>query len=196
MKNHAKHYALRFSTLLALLLTVALTSVFSSTAHAQQDSSAALTNCLKAWGKHPFGESPKYRTLPVSVKVFGIGSPTIDSAQTSAPELVLIKPSVNVMGGSTVELLNPNGWYCFVTNVNVMGKMKIKAHCNAHLAQSHDGTTVMGEDSQNKSVTVMGKTEVKLVNCPARDVEQTLVGLRTNIAAAALTPSRPSPGKS
>ncbi|MBC8089639.1 MAG: hypothetical protein H7Z40_20440 [Phycisphaerae bacterium] len=162
-------FPLKRSALLTLLLVIGATISLGTTAHAQQqDSSVAVENCLKAWGKHPFGTNPKYRTMPVSVKVFGIGNPSIDSIKTSEPELVLIKPSVNVMGGSTVELRNPNGWYCFVTNVNVMGKMKIQAHCTAHLAQSHDGVTAMGEDAGNKSVTVMGKTEVKLMDCASK----------------------------
>jgi hypothetical protein len=160
------------TTRLTLLLAVCATFLHGTLAGAQQqDSSVAVANCLKAWGKHPFGENPKYRTMPVTVKVFGIGNPSIDSIKTSAPDLVLIKPAVNVMGGSTVELRNPNGWYCFVTNVNVMGKMKIKAHCNAHLAQSHDGVTALGSDANNKSVTVMGKTEVTLLDCPPKGSE-------------------------
>lgn len=161
---------MRRSTLMMFCLTLcSMLSLGSiASAQAQEEGSAAMENCLKAWGTHPFGANPKYRTLPVSVKVFGIGNPTIDSVATGAPELVLIKPGVNVMGGSTVELKNPNGWYCFVTNVNVMGKMKIKAHCSAHLAQSHDGVTAMGEDANNKSVTVMGKTEIKLEGCKGK----------------------------
>jgi hypothetical protein len=78
---------------------------------------------------------------------------------------VLVNPGVNVMGGTTLELLNPNGWYCFKSNVNVMGSLRIKAACKAHLASAHDGTTVLGSNSDNKSVTVMGKTQVELVGC-------------------------------
>lgn len=156
----------------ALLLSLVVTSAFTvKPAAAQQDddSSVAIENCLKAWGTHPFGTNPKYRSLPVTVKVFGIGTPTIDSVQTTGPDLVLVKAGVNVMGGTTIDLRNPNGWYCFVTNVNVMGRMKIKAPCTAHLAQSHDGVTVLGADSTNKSVTVMGKTEIELQGCDNKD---------------------------
>ena len=156
---------------LVLLSLMLFTATSSRLASAQDDTSVAIDNCLKAWGKTPFGPNPKFRTMPVNVKVFGIGNANVDSVKTSEPDLVLIKAGVNVMGGSTVELQNPNGWYCFVTNVNVMGKMKIKAACTAHLAQSHDGVTVMGGDSTNKSVTVMGKTEVELTGCPVKKSE-------------------------
>ena len=66
---------------------------------------------------------------------------------------------------TTLELLNPNGWYCFKSNVNVMGSLRIKAACKAHLASAHDGTTVLGSNSDNKSVTVLGSTHVELVGC-------------------------------
>jgi len=126
---------------------------------------SSIASCLKAWGKHPFGANPTYKTLATSVKVFGIGQDTADSQQTNAPSLVLVNPGVNVMGGSTVELLNPNGWYCFRSNVNVMGGLRIRAHCKAHLASARDGVTVIGSNQSDKSVTVMGKTQVELVGC-------------------------------
>lgn len=156
---------------IALLALALLASTLgTSTVVAQQgEESVAIDNCLIAWGKHPFGEHPKFRSMPVAVKVFGIGNANIDSVQTTEPALVLVKAGVNVMGGTTVDLRNPNGWYCFVTNVNVMGKMTIKAPCTAHLAQSHDGVTVLGADADNKSVTVMGKTEVQLQGCAGKD---------------------------
>ena len=69
------------------------------------------------------------------------------------------------MGRTRLDLLNPNGWYCFKSNVNVMGSLIIKAACTAHLASAHDGTTVLGSNSDNKSVTVMGATRVELVGC-------------------------------
>jgi hypothetical protein len=125
----------------------------------------SIASCLRAWGQHPFGRNPGYKTLAASVKVFGIGQNTMDSERTDAPSLVLVNPGVNVMGGTTLELLNPNGWYCFRSNVNVMGKLSIRAHCKAHLASATDGVTVLGSNSTNKSVTVMGSTQVELVGC-------------------------------
>lgn len=158
----------RWSLVLYSLLLCGVIPAHAVSAQTEDEGSVAIDNCLKAWGKHPFGVNPKFRSLPVTVKVFGIGTPNVDTVKTTGPDLVLVKAGVNVMGGTTIDLQNPNGWYCFVTNVNVMGKMKIKAACTAHLAQSHDGVTVMGGDSTNKSVTVMGKTEVELQGCPKK----------------------------
>ncbi len=125
----------------------------------------SISSCLKAWGKHPFGNNPEYKTLATSVKVFGIGQNSTDSELTNSPSLVLVNPGVNVMGGTTIELLNPNGWYCLMSNVNVMGSLSIRAHCKAHLASATEGVTVLGASSDIKSVTVMGSTQIELVGC-------------------------------
>jgi hypothetical protein len=127
--------------------------------------SGAMASCLKSWGTHPFGNDPKYKTMSTSVKVFGIGKDTVDADVTAAPALVMINPGVNVMGGTTVSLLNPNGWYCFRSNVNVMGGLTIKAHCDAHLASATEGATVLGSNSEQKGVTVMGSSKVERVGC-------------------------------
>ena len=122
-------------------------------------------SCLNAWGEHPFGKNPRYRTLSSSVKVFGIGQNIDDLTPTRKPELVLVDTGVNVLGGSTMQLLNPNGWYCFISNVNVLGGLTIRMHCKAHLASSSNGMTVLGGDPSNKSVTVLGATNVEVVGC-------------------------------
>lgn len=126
----------------------------------------AIEKCLKSWGTHPFGKNPKFKTLAANVKVFGVGKDPIDNDITAEPALVLVKAAVNVMGGSSYELLNPNGWYCFSASVNVMGGLIIKAHCEAHLASASGDTTVMGSnDSDTKAVTVMGSSKVERVGC-------------------------------
>ncbi len=133
---------------------------------AQESESGALQACLKAWGAHPFGPNPAYRTLATSVKVFGIGQGTADREITPRPSLIMVNPGVNVMGGSEVELLNPNGWYCLRAAVNVMGGMDIKLHCGARLASASSGTTVMGGENAAKGVSVMGSIKVERVGCP------------------------------
>ena len=127
---------------------------------------SSIDACLKAWGNHPFGKTPQFKTLATSVKVFGIGKETGDTEPTSSPSLVLINPSFNVMGGSTIELLNPNGWYCLRTALTVMGRVSIRAHCKAQLASTSAGTTVLGNNSENRNVkdiavTAMGSVSVE-----------------------------------
>lgn len=138
--------------------------VFSSIALADDDGSA-INRCLIAWGEHPFGKNPKFKTLSTSVKVFGIGKTSGDLEVTTEPRLVMVNAAVNVLGGAKIELLNPNGWYCLTSNVNVMGGLRIKAHCSAHVASAVEGVAVLGNSSDNKSVTVMGKTAIDLVGC-------------------------------
>ncbi len=147
------------------MLVLACGAGIASTPLLAQEVDNPVARCLAAWGAHPFGKNPAYRTMAASVKVFGIGENPADTERTEAPALILVNPGVNVMGGTTVELLNPNGWYCFRSNVNVMGKLSIRAHCRAHLASAVDGVTVLGSNSASKSVTVMGSTRVELVGC-------------------------------
>jgi hypothetical protein len=120
----------------------------------------SIAACLKAWGDHPFGQNPQFRTLETSVKVFGIGGETADTQPTSSPSLVLINPSVNVLGGSTIELMNPNGWYCLRTTITIMGRVSVRAHCKAHLASTSAGTTVLGNNSENRNVKDITVTSI------------------------------------
>ncbi|MEZ5643983.1 MAG: hypothetical protein R3E99_02275 [Burkholderiaceae bacterium] len=150
--------------LLALLLASTCLT-YKLPALAQDAPNTSIAACLKAWGTHPFGDNPAYRTLSTSVKVFGIGQDTADRDATTEPALVLVNPGVNVMGGSQIELLNPRGWYCMRTTVNVMGGLTIKLHCDAQLALTSNGTTVLGTNPENKGVTVMGSTRVERVGC-------------------------------
>ena len=132
---------------------------------AAEEVDSSVSSCLKAWGKHPFGKNPQYKTLSTSVKVFGIGPDTIDAEVTSKPALVLVNPSVNVAGGSAIQVLNPNGWYCFRTTVSVMGGLTIKAHCKSHLATTSGDVLEVGNATDDKGVTVMGSTKVERVEC-------------------------------
>lgn len=132
---------------------------------AADDMDSPVSNCLRAWGEHPFGKNPPYKTLSTSVKVFGIGPDTIDAEPTNTPVLVLVNPSVNVAGGSQIQVLNPNGWYCFRTTVSVMGGLTIKAHCKSHLATTSGDVLAVGNGSDDKGITVMGSTQVERVGC-------------------------------
>jgi len=145
------------------LFILCLAIVFSMPTFASDDDEAIAT-CLKSWGKHPFGDKPQYKTLSSTVKVFGMGGgDPSDTEVTDTPSLVLVNPGLNVMGSTTYEILNPNGWYCFRTSASVMGDITIKAHCKAHIASTTTGVAVDGTGKQG--VTVMGSTEIERVGC-------------------------------
>jgi hypothetical protein len=157
-----------FKKILSVVIILLLTQIsFAKDEEKNKETDEdSLTRCFKAWGTHPFTKDSDFKTISTSVKVFGIGENPGDDEKTESPRLVLINPSVNVMGGTIYELSNPNGWYCFKANVNVMGGLVIKAQCKAHLAFASSGTTVMGSsDSKGKGVTVMGKTKIEHVGC-------------------------------
>jgi hypothetical protein len=113
----------------------------------------------------PFdANNPSYRSVSGKFKIFGIGEDINESIPTEKPELVLIHPNVSIMTGSSMELMNPNGWYCLISKVNVMASSTINLHCKAHLASSKEGTTVLG-GGDDQGVTVMGKATINRQGC-------------------------------
>lgn len=153
--------AARVIALLAGCLALSLPMAISAK---ELDSSIAA--CLNAWGDHPFGSAPGFKTLGTSVKVFGIGNAVGDTTPTSAPSLVLIEPSVNLLGNSTIDLMNPNGWYCLRTVVSIIGRVHLRANCKAHLASTSDGATVLANYVENRSIkdltlTTFGSMQVE-----------------------------------
>lgn len=129
-----------------------------------------LDNCIASWGsKSPFRKgTPADSVLATGVKVFGLGQGTSgDDPVTEKPALVLVRPAVNVMGRNTIRLANPNGWYCFRSNVTVAGKIEIEAHCNAQIASAREsGTSVGATDESNRGVAVFGALRITRYGCP------------------------------
>jgi hypothetical protein len=155
------------------LAATALAFLVAIPALAWADDQIALDECITAWGKaSPFRKGkPADGVIATGVKVFGIGQgSTGDDPVTDKPRLVLVRPAVNVMGRSTIRLANPHGWYCFRSNVTVMGKLAIEAHCDAHLASGRDegGTSVGAADDSNKGVAVFGALRVTRFGCKGK----------------------------
>jgi len=124
--------------------------------------------CLNKFKDHPFDKkNPKFRTINAKVKVFGIGGELADYTKSEKPELILVKPSVNVMGKSVYKFLNPNGWYCLKASVTVMAKTVIRVNCNSKLAAVTDGVAVLASSSDDrKGVNVLGSMQIERVgNC-------------------------------
>lgn len=147
---------------LALSAWGSATSVHAQEADTVQSAAQA---CMQAWGsQHPFTDTPPLRTVSGAVRVLGRGSSVADREVTDFPVLVVVQPGVNVLGESEMELLNPNGWYCLRAAVNVGGGLRIKLHCDAHIASATSGTSVFG-DNAGRGVSVMGAISVERVGC-------------------------------
>ena len=133
----------------------------------ERTEAGVIRSCLGTWPDNPFrgDEQPRYKVLHGSVSVLGIGGEVVDNETTSEPQLVLVKPSVNVLTKGQFHLMNPNGWYCFESAVTVLAKSEITAACGAHIASSIDGVTVAGDNKGTDGVTVFGKAVVKRVGC-------------------------------
>ncbi len=151
------------------LLALAALAAVSVPAHAASEDQAALDECIAHWGRStPFKKGAHADgVLSTGVKVFGLGQGTSgDDPVTDKPRLVLVRPAVNVMGKSTIRLHNPHGWYCFRSNVTVMGKIQIDAHCDAHISAASDqGTAVGAADESNKGVAVFGALRISRFGC-------------------------------
>jgi hypothetical protein len=145
-----------------LIYVIVLALSFSAFASELED----VKTCLNNWGDHPFKEGKlKYRIISSKVKVMGIGGEMAEEKATKNPELVLVKPNVNVMTKNIIKLSNPNGWYCLQNKVDVMAKTEIQLGCKSHLTASNSGATVIGSDTNETGVTVLGKTTVSRLDC-------------------------------
>lgn len=128
----------------------------------------SVATCLQAWGdKHPFKDRAqiKFRVIQTNVKVLGVGNNINDTAKTDYPQIILVKPGVNVMSEMSMDLMNPNGWYCLSARVNVMGRSTINLACETHLASTTGSVTVFGhrrgeDDADDTGTTVMGETVI------------------------------------
>jgi hypothetical protein len=160
---------MKFAALLILLL-------LCPHAHADDsddESDRAINKCIKQWKTSPFKAGAEADlVINPSVKVLGIGKNPEDNKVTSGPNLVLVKPNVNVLGKSTFRLMNPNGWYCFKANVSVLGKIAIEADCKAHLATSTDGANVLGADDSQRGTSVLGSIRVTRIGACAKNDEE------------------------
>jgi hypothetical protein len=129
-----------------------------------------LNSCIASWGKKsPFkNATPADPSIGTGVKVFGIGSgQSGNDAPTDKPALIFVRPAVNVAGRSRIRLSNPNGWYCFRSNVTVAGALHIDAHCTAQIASAQeDGTAVGAVDESNTGVAVFGALRINRFGCP------------------------------
>lgn len=151
--------------LLLAMLVAAATGAVPAVANDQ----ATLDACIASWGKKsPFKKgTPANSVIAPGVKVFGIGgSGSVRDEPTDSPALVLVRPAVNVAGSTTIRLSNPQGWYCFRSNVTVAGAIRIQAHCRAQIASAkEDGTSVGAVDESNKGVAVFGALRVTRFDC-------------------------------
>jgi len=114
-----------------------------------------IRRCMQNWNANPFGNSTvNIRRIYASVSVGGIGTAINDTMRTQSPELVIIYAGVNVLGSTTWNLANPNGWYCAKVNVNVQSTFTINLHCNARLSDSRVNVNV--GSNQNNTTAAIG----------------------------------------
>lgn len=160
-----------FFTGFIFLSSLFVTTVFAKEPVVSESSHQdSLNSCIQAWKNSPFKKGHEAdKTIAPGVKVFGIGKSGVDDLEsTSTPKLILVKPAVNVLGKTKLRLMNPNGWYCFKSNVSVLGKMEIETDCKSHFASAVEGAEVLAADESSKGVIVLGSLRLKKENCDAK----------------------------
>ena len=132
----------------------------------------AIGRCLAQWGKSaPFDASiyQNYQHIDAAVSILGGGSSYAveDTQATDQPALIVVSAAVSVLGSTRYALMNPNGWYCIMTDVNVESKTEIDLQCKAHLAGSKVQVNVGSDADANSAVGVNVLSDVKVVREPA-----------------------------
>jgi hypothetical protein len=106
-------------------------------AGATADDAKALNSCLNLFKSHPFGDKiANFKKINAAISILGSGTPIDDKEKTDTPVLILISTTINVGGSPTYNMLNPNGYYCMKTSINLLTDLTINVSCSAHLADS------------------------------------------------------------
>lgn len=132
----------------------------------------AIGRCLKIWGKTPYDRSvyESYRKISAAVTVFGGGGNAIEDTEvTDGPALVVVSASVNVLGTANYVLMNPNGWYCMMVDVNVKAATNIQVQCKAKLADSRVQVNVGSDASPSAAIGVNVLSDVQVERKPSMD---------------------------
>lgn len=122
-----------------------------------------ISNCAKALGIELPLNQGQVRTIVANVNVLSTGAVMSDKRVTEQPELTLVMASVNVLGAVRWELMNPQGLYCIVTNVNVLAKLTVEISKTAKLAEGVLGVNVLSAANQKTSgvgVNVLSNVQV------------------------------------
>jgi hypothetical protein len=118
----------------------------------------AIGKCMAAWGSdNPFGDKAytEYRKISATVNILGNGGYAVEDRETTTkPKLILVSASVSVLGSANYLLMNPNGWYCFMVDVNVLSKVNVDLQCNAKLADTRVAVNVLSKASSTAAVGV------------------------------------------
>lgn len=111
VKDPLTGHTLDFESPSALILGgKALPYCFSKTV-AAAPIDPAIEKCLAQAGSNPFGKNPSYSVLDVSGS--GTGNSNIhDSIVSTEPRLVLVKGVLSGAGDQTINLNDPNAYYC------------------------------------------------------------------------------------
>ena len=109
--------------------------------------------CSQNFGKDaPLHDGAEVKKIYAAVSVLNRGFGIVDEEITSTPQVTLIYASVNVLSNIEYFLGNPNGYYCIISQTNVMSNLTVKIHQKAVLAANKVDVSVGGTKDQSIAV--------------------------------------------
>lgn len=136
-----------------------------SHAHLDGADKKAWAACAAIW-KSPIPAADAKITvvlLPLSV----LGSRRVsDKSVTDKPSLMLIKSGVSVLNSFELELLNPKGWYCIESGVEVLTGWDIAVAETAHLSDGTTSLSVLSQDVNGKETGISVLSQSRITRVP------------------------------
>lgn len=114
----------------------------------------AIANCSAAFGRSlPLGANGNVRTIAANISILG-GQGLRDNRSTEFPELTIIYANIGILSNLRWDLMNPNGVYCIVANINILSKLSIYLEERAQLSDGAVAINILS--SSNASTATVG----------------------------------------
>lgn len=118
------------------------------------DDDRAISSCSAAFGRSlPLGGNGEVRTITANISILGGGN-LRDNRSTARPELTIIYANIGILSNLKWELLNPNGIYCIIANINILSKLSIYLEERAQLSDGRVAINILS--SSNASTATVG----------------------------------------
>ncbi|RYZ50380.1 MAG: hypothetical protein EOP07_23060 [Proteobacteria bacterium] len=124
-----------------------------------------LKNCESVWGNDaPARTEDNTRVIHSNISVGSLGVGISDLKKTDKPEYVVVYSSIAVGGAPEWKLLNPNGYYCIVSAINVGTSLTVHLDKAAHIADSKASLNVGSVVEENASVSAINVgSQIKII---------------------------------
>jgi hypothetical protein len=118
-------------------MTVGPTEPLIAPPPSQPEIDAAVNDCIRTWGSHPFSEEQMRN--PTLLKVSDsaqLNNTTIFSHRQESDnfQLYVVNFDIRIGNSGTMELLDPMGWYCIYVTAKVANNFTVNHQCQNQVA--------------------------------------------------------------